>query len=148
MEEIEPGLYYGATYVADRKVLGTLIDKPPGSVIVSFTNELKYSGLGYYPFSLSIYDPEAWYEFCSGKLMLLLVVETKVIEDRLSSHGISVKITNGWTKFPIELTDIEAVEGANKSLVGGHFFGRLFYEFLSLDWLLEEMIYLYHQDRD
>jgi len=146
MEEIEPGLYYGATYVADRKVLGTLIDKPPGSVIISSTNELKYSGLGYYPFSLSIYDPEAWYDFCSGRLMLIVAVETRVIEDKLSRHGISVKITGEWNRFPMELTGKVSGAESNKSLVGGHFFGRLFYEFLSLDWLLEELVYRYHQD--
>lgn len=148
MEEIEPGLYYGATYVADRKVLGTLIDKPPGSVIISFTNELKYSGLGYYPFSLSIYDPEAWYDFCAGRLMLIVAVETTIIENKLSRHGISIKITGEWNRFPIELTDKGYGAESNKSLVGGHFFGRLFYEFLSLDWLLEELVYRYHQDRD
>jgi len=148
MEEIEPGLYYGATYVADRKVLSTLIDKPQGSVIISSINELKYSGQGYYPFSLSIYDPEDWYDFYSGSLMLIVAVETRVIEDKLSRYGISVRITGEWNRFPIELTDIEAGTGSYKSLVGGHFFGRLFYEFLSLDWVLDELIYLYQQDSD
>lgn len=146
MEEIEPGLYYGATYIADTRVLSALVGKPPSSVIISSINELEYSGQGYYPFSLSIYDPKDWYDFYSGRLMLIVAIETSIIEDKLSTHGISVKITGEWNRFPIELTGKGADTQPNKSLVGGHFFGRLFYEFLSLDWLLEELLYHYHQE--
>jgi hypothetical protein len=145
--EIEPGLHYLATYVADPEMLSTLSGKPPGSLIISSINQLKYNGIGYYPFSLSIYDPRDWYDFCSGKLMLVVAVETKAIEDKLSSHGILVKITGEWNMFPIELSGKVSGAESNNSLVGGHFFGRLFYEFLSLDWLLEELIYRYNQDR-
>lgn len=141
MVEVEPGLHYLATYVADPKALRTLSGRPPGSLIISPINELKYNGPGYYPFSLSIYDPRDWYDFCSGKLMLVVAVETKAIEDKLSSHGISVKITGDWGSYPVRLTSKGSSDKPSESLVGGHFFGRLFYEFLSLDWMLEELIY-------
>jgi hypothetical protein len=141
MVEVEPGLHYGATYVADPRMFARLIGKPPGSLIISSINELKYSGLGYYPFSLSIYDPEDWYDFCSGRLVLIVAVETKSLEDKLSPHGISVTITGEWDRFPIELTCNGLDTEPDKSLIGGHFFGRLFYEFLSLDWMLEELVY-------
>ncbi|MFA5308424.1 MAG: hypothetical protein WC370_02930 [Dehalococcoidales bacterium] len=141
MVEVEPGLHYLATYAAKPRALSTLSDRPPGSLIISFVNELKYNGMGYYPFSLSIYDPKDWYDFYSGKLMLVIAVETKVIEDKLSSHGISVNITGDWGTYPITLINNDKNEDPTKSLVGGHFFGRLFYEFLSLDWMLEEWVY-------
>jgi len=146
--EVEPGLHYLATYIADRKALSTLTDKPRGSLIISSINELKYNGMGYYPFSLSIYDPVDWYDFCSGKLMLVIAVETKTIKDKLSNYGISVNITGDWGTYPIILTSKGTDEGSSKSLVGGHFFGRLFYEFLNLDWMLEEWIYRRNHELD
>lgn len=139
--EVERGLHYLATYVADPKALRTLSGRPPGSLIISSINQLKYNGTGYYPFSLSICDPRDWYDFCSGKLMLVVAVETKAIEDKLSSHGISVNITGDWGSYPVTLTSKGSGEEPAESLVGGHFFGRLFYEFLSLDWMLEELVY-------
>jgi len=145
--EVEPGLHYLATYVADPKVLSTLSGRPPGSLIISSINQLKYNGIGYYPFSLSIYDPRDWYDFCSGKLMLVVAVETKAIEDKLSGHGISVKITGDWATYPVTLISSKGSgEKTSESLVGGHLFGRLFYEFLSLDWMLEEIIYRRNQE--
>jgi len=145
LEEVEPGLYYGATYVANTDMFSLLLGKPPGSLIISLINELKYSGLGYYPLSLSIYEPTAWYDFYSGALMILVAIDIKLIEEKLSREGISIKLTAEWDRFPVELTSLGSKTG-NKSLIGGHFFGRLFYEFLSLDWLLDEMVYRYHHD--
>jgi len=144
LEEVEPGLYYGATYVANTDMFGPLLSKTPGSVIISLINELKYSGLGYYPFSLSICEPTAWYDFYSGNLMIIVVIDKKVIEEKLSRAGISLKLTAEWDRFPMELIGLSSNDG--KALIGGHFFGRLFYEFLSLDWFLDEMIYRYHHD--
>ena len=145
LEEVELGLYYGATYIANTDMFNLLLGKPPGSLIISLINELKYSGLGYYPFSLSIYEPSAWYNFYSGNLMIIVAIDTKVIEEKLSREGITIKLTAEWDRFPVELTSLSSDAG-NKSLIGGHLFGRLFYEFLSLDWLLDEMIYRYHYD--
>jgi len=146
--EVEPGLHYLATYIADPKALSTLSNKPLGSLIISSINELKYNGMGYYPFSLSIYDPADWYDFCLGKLMLVIAVETKTIKDKLSSHGISVNITGDWGTYPITLISKGIDEEPSKSLVGGHFFGRLFYEFLSLDWMLEEWVFRRNHELD
>jgi len=146
MVEVEPGLHYLASYTAHPKALSTLGSKPPGSLIISLINELKYDGMGYYPFALSIYEPRDWYDFYSGKLMLVVVVETKAIEDKLSRHGISVDIREDWGNYPITLTSKGSGRESSKSLVGGHFFGRLFYEFLSLDWMLEELVYLRHHE--
>jgi hypothetical protein len=147
-DEVESGLYYCATYVANTNILSPLVNKPPGSLIISSINQLKYSGLGYYPFSLSIYEPDNWYDFYLGKLMIIIAADTKVIEEKVSRQGISIKITGEWNKFPIEITDLgsDGRNKSNKSLVGGHFFGRLFYEFLSMDWLMDEIIYRYHHD--
>lgn len=145
LEEVEPGLYYGATYIANTDMFSLLLGKPPGSLIISLINELKYSGLGYSPFSLSIYEPTAWHDFYSANLMIFVAIDIKLIEEKLSREGISIKLTAEWDKFPVELTSLGS-DARNKLLIGGHFFGRLFYEFLSMDWLLDEMIYRYHYD--
>jgi len=148
MVQVEPGLHYLASYGARPEALSTLTGKLPGSLIVSFINELKYDSLGYYPFSLSICDTEAWYDFCSGKLMLCVFVETKAIQDKLSRHGIKSEITGQWDQYPVILTGDESSGKPGETRVGGHFFGRLFYEFVSLDWMLEEFVYWRNHDSD
>lgn len=148
MVQVEPGLHYLASYGVRPEALRTLTGKPPGALIVSFINELKFDGLGYYPFSLSIRDAEAWYDFCSGRLMLFVFVETKVVQDKLSRHGIKIEITGQWDRYPIILTSDESGGKPGGTIVGGHYFGRLFYEFLSLDWMLEEFAYRWNHEPD
>lgn len=145
LAEVEPGLHYLATFVAGPEPLLALGGKPPGSLIVSFVNRLKYTGLGYYPFSLTIRDPQDWYDFSSGNLMLVVFVETERIAAKLKPHGISAHITGEWESYPLLLdSDITGAE-PSKSKVGGHFFGRLFYEFLGLDWMLEQFIHFHNE---
>jgi len=71
-------------------------------------------------------DTEAWYDFCSGKLMLCVFVETKAIQDKLSRHGIKSEITGQWDQYPVILTGDESSGKPGETRVGGHFFGRLF----------------------
>lgn len=144
--QVEPGLHYLASYGTIPEELKTLTGKPPGSLIISFTNQLKYGGLGYYPFALSIHDTEAWYDFCSARLMLCVFVETKAIQDKLSRHGVHFEITGHWDQYPFILKSDEIGGKPRETRVGGHIFGRLFYEFVSLDWLLDESLYWHDRD--
>jgi hypothetical protein len=80
--------------------------------------------------------------------MLCVFVETKAIQDKLSRHGIKSEITGQWDQYPVILTGDESSGKPGETRVGGHFFGRLFYEFVSLDWMLEEFVYWRNHDSD
>jgi len=143
LEEIENGLYYGATYVEDDHMLDPIIKKHPGKLIVSMLNEWKYSTTGYYPFSLSFRDSNAWYDFCRGKLIILIAVDYEVIQQKLLSAGLSMKYNPhpDWSSESyLEVSNVKSNSAFTGLLIGGHFFGRLFTEFLSLDWTIQSII--------
>lgn len=148
LEQVEHGLYYGATYLKTENFVNALTQiagvRNSNKFIVCYVNELKYSGIGYYPFSLSIYDPNAWYAFCSGQLMVTVLASLEVIEDKLQSHGLYLKF-DFRQDFALEITNIDP-NSIGTHLVSKHFLGRLFSEFLSLDWLLDEIIYQSNTD--
>ena len=142
-EEIENGLYYGATYVSDDHMLDPIIKKRHGKLIVAMANEAKRSTVGYYPFSLSFYDSEAWYDFVCGELIILIAVDYEAIEQKLLTAGLSMK----WNSQPdwfyesyVEINSLKPNPVFTKMLIGGHFLGRLFTEFLSLDWTVQSII--------
>ncbi len=148
LEQVEEGLYYGVTNQNSNNLI-TALTKITGyrnsnRFIVSYVNELKYTGIGYYPFSLSIYDPKEWYAFSSGELFIIVLANLGVIEKKLQSHGLSVNFDAG-KPFPLEITPKEA-NNIGKYLVGRHFLGRLFSEFISLDWFLDEIICQFNTD--
>ncbi len=141
--EIENGLYYGATYVEDDHMLDPIIKKRPGKLIVSMANEWKHSTVGYYPFSLSFRDSDAWYDFCCGELIILVAVDYEVIQQKLLSAGLSMKYNPhpDWSSESyLEISNTKPNPGFTKLLIGGHYFGRLFTEFLSLDWIIQSII--------
>ena len=146
IEEVENGLYYGVVTHPNQDIpsfhdaLKSIGIKNSNKLIVSFVNELKQTGIGYYPFSLSIYDPKSWYEFCSGEIMIVGIVNHKIIQDRLRTHGLSIRFTLE-NEFALEISH-EDPKILDKNLISRHFFGRLFSEFLSLDWLITEIITL------
>ena len=143
LKEVEDGLYYGATYVEDDHMFDPIIKKRPGKLIISMVNEWKRSTVGYYPFSLSFRDSDEWYDFCLGELIILIAVDYEVIQQKLLSVGLSMKYNPDpdWSlESYIEISDVNSNSEFKKILIGGHFFGRLFTEFLSLNWFIQSII--------
>lgn len=143
VKEVENGLYYGATYAEHDHMLDPIVRKRPGKLIISMLNEWKHATVGYYPFSLSFRDFHAWYDFCRGELLVFVAVDFEIIAEKLLSAGLSVK----WNPNPdwssesyLEASNVKAGATFEKLLIGGHFLGRLFTEFLSLDWTLQSII--------
>lgn len=141
LEQVEPGLYYGVAYFVSEN-FGNAIANITGinnanKYIICDVNELKQKGIGYYPFSLSIFNPNAWYSFYAGDLVIVILASFEVIQHRIKSYGGSLKF-DLQKDFALEITDMG---GTGKHLISKHFLGRLFHEFISLEWLLDEIIY-------
>jgi hypothetical protein len=143
LEQVEHGLYYGVANLETERFFNAITKitgiNNPNKYIICNVNELKRTGIGYYPFSLSIYDPNAWYSFYAGQLVIVILVSSEVIENRIQSHGGSLKL-DLHHDFALEISDMNQ-NGTGKHMVSKHFLGRLFHEFISLDWFLDEIIY-------
>lgn len=144
LEEVEDGLYYGATYSRDIHMFDPLFKSRSGKLIISMANEWKYTTVGYYPFSLSIRDPNAWYDFCRGELIIIVAVDRELIQRKLLSEGFSLAqdpSPDWYSDSYLHISSVRPNTKFQEFQIGGHFFGRLFSEFLSLDWIIKSIVH-------
>lgn len=99
-------------------------------------NELKQHKLAYYPFVLSIADPETAYAFVNGDVVLLVATDLGHVTEFFRAAGLGFSITAD-SAYPWQIAH-EAHE--QPVSVGFHIVGRLGAEFLSLAWLLEHFV--------
>jgi hypothetical protein len=105
-EEPEPGLCYIVIDVnlSKSKLSDALqfINKPRRAGILICANDLKESVLGYYPFPLSIRNPESVYRFYNGELLIYVAVDCAYVNDMIEDKGIKIEFTNGvWKLEPV-----------------------------------------------
>jgi hypothetical protein len=142
--QIEDGLHYIVTGWQTEDVVALLSQslhqmQHPFSFIV---NGARFNNYGYYPFTLAIRSPDALYAFYAGDIVVSVIVDRAVIIERAARQGVDVRFVND-EDYPIELEVQNAGRSATSShiSVGRHFYGRLAYEFLSLSWFIDEIVY-------
>jgi hypothetical protein len=144
VEEIEPGLYYIIIDCAcdDRykDALNTTFKEGMLPYVMS-VNEMKKTHLGYYPFPLSIRDPEALFRFFNGEFVIFICVDINQVNKLLVPHGIRIEVTRydqtPWKVYSLNEDNLPQVD---ESYIGFHPIGRLGAEFIRLDWLLKNVI--------
>jgi hypothetical protein len=140
-EEVEEGLHYLVSTGAIPNNLDSPKDECLGPGIAFLINEIKYNKTGYYPFTLSILNSEALYQFYQDNLLITILVDFGIIKRKLGSRGIEMELLSDENWF-FKIRNIEDSKGGKGyCMVARQFFSRLLCEFLSLDWFLEEIIY-------
>lgn len=144
MEEVEPGLHYvlidcARNTLEYNSIFGDVLSRGCSSVIN--VNEIKEQRLAYYPFPLSIQNPNALFRFYNGEFVMFVIVELDRVNEVLSRHSMRATFT-GNDEYPWLITSngTDVVPELRTSYVGFHPVGRLAAEFLCLAWLLENMV--------
>lgn len=125
----EPGL----TYICIRSALPPNESMEFGSRhLVGDLSEflMNAAWMPYRPFTLSIFNPESVADFISGEILLLVVVDTKFIENSLFSKGLSTTFVD-HPLFIATLTRLDS-QKINWSAITRHLFTRIFLEFFNL----------------
>lgn len=106
-----------------------------------FVNQSKFDTLGRYPYTLSIRDPQALFDFYSEQLNLNVIVDIAVMSAKFACHNLEVTLVEDENvMLIIKNTDSDmAEERFDTMAVSRHLFERVAYEFLSLDWFVEEI---------
>lgn len=109
-------------------------------------NELKRSWPPYFPFVLSIGDPDHLYQFLSGDYVLMVIVDFDVIVSKFDSLGFDARVIDR-ADYVLALRRREdgLVAAVSRPMVF-----RLFVEFVSLDWFVKvqtEMPPRVHEER-
>ncbi len=144
--QVEPGLMYLAvkSTVQALQDIQVCLDQTARSMttpLMFVLNEHKYDTLGYYPLTLSIADPQAVYEFYAGDLCLVVIADLGVVFRRASAKGYQLKFIAGDHSVLEVVDQNQDTEPTNRLTVGYHLFGRVGLEFLSLEWLTDEIIH-------
>jgi hypothetical protein len=134
--KIENGLYY-SIFVSKESFVRQINKLPKGARwFVIIVNMEKYIAQAYYPFTLSIKTPEALLSFYEGKCQIIVFVDLNFIESKLRDRGFTVNYCEDGAHF-LQIDNPETHIRDMK--VSRHFIGRLGAEFLSLDWMIEEL---------
>ncbi|MSQ21720.1 MAG: hypothetical protein EXR53_00195 [Dehalococcoidia bacterium] len=109
--------------------------------MLAVANASKWQNLAYYPFTLSIYNLDALWEFYLGNMVIAIVVDTKILEERFNSLALSAELIDeeDWIiKIDYPSWQMAGPE-ATECRVSRKFFNRLFAEFLSLEWVCHQI---------
>lgn len=129
----EPGLAYWAMYEPGPvPPLEELAMVQPVMFILNL-DKTDQNWAPYLPFVNSVRDPAAVLDFITDKLTIVVVIELPVLCDRLAMPG--------WTVSILEHHDLailfEEPQSGARWAVSRQFFGRLGFEFLSVEWFAE-----------
>ena len=105
---------------------------------VWYLNALKGVATDFVPLALSITDSEGFVRFLDGSLMITVVIDTATISRSFNSKGFEVDYLDDLDWF----MKIHKGEGAPLQ-ISRNFMGRVACEFLSLNWLIEELTQRY-----
>ncbi len=165
-EQVEAGLFYIVSRPNDNDVganidiLKEITTLCTGRPYGFFVNQFKHANTGFFPFTLSITQPQALWDFCAGNLLITVVVDTHIINQKFGESGIaaifgasefmeSVVGSENIEELELTLCSISEPEAHSQIGVSRHLFGRIGAEFLSLDWLLDELVFRYRRaERD
>ncbi len=99
--------------------------------MVTLLNEAKNEAgwMPYYPFTLSIREPEALHEFINGDITLAVILDTQALVRQFAAKGLQAQFVEHPTCILL-VSRLGAVCGQDPfSAISIAFFGRLFYEF-------------------
>lgn len=105
--------------------------------MLTLLNELKREGkwMPYYPFTLSIRDTTALYEFISGEISIGILLDTTVLVQMFTDHGLDAQFVDD-PNFEIVVRRLGADSATSAmAAISTQSFARIFFEFESLSWL-------------
>lgn len=133
-KKIENGLYYNVTFT--KEGIERELKKLPknGSWCAFFVNDFMQVKEGYYPFTLTIKNPEILLEFYEGNFLIMVFVDIDLIRQKVEDAGYKMIFEPGGD-YCLRLENEEA-----QLAISSHFFRRISAEFVSLDWMIQEFI--------
>jgi len=100
-------------------------------------NSFKHKPAGYYHLTLSITNPEKLLALFRGNFLLIVVIDFDVVAQRMKEQDFELNLT-GDHVWPWE---VRSSSGQALFKVSNHFISRVAAEFLSLKWLIDELVY-------
>lgn len=140
--EVEDGLFYAIISDGEWEATFVEIGEKCSSPLLIFLNNFKHDNTGNYPFTLSIRDPQTLLQFFLGEFLVMVTLDLEVLRLKFKKYGIRMQFMQDNTDWPLEIVDARKdISNGGRCRVSKHFFGRIFVEFLSIEWFVEETTY-------
>jgi hypothetical protein len=140
-KRVEDGLYYVAATQFDPEVLKEISRSCKGKMIAAVVDPQAYGDFGYYPLTLSIRNPEALYMLCAGELSIIIVLDMGVVKEKLKASEIRLEALTEGRDAGLVAQSVQPGDSQPEEMkIGKYFFNRVFTEFLSIDWFVQQII--------
>ncbi|MBY7798687.1 hypothetical protein KW430_07475 [Vibrio fluvialis] len=113
------------------------IEKPMLFTLNHTKNEQAWDN--YYPFTLSIQAPESFYRFVNGEVFIIIMIDLAVMERKAKQLGLDTEIVFDGATALFFSKELAGIDELLRLCTSEHYFGRLGFEFLSLDWFFKEL---------
>lgn len=109
------------------------IEKP----IAFMLNAIKFPEQGYYPFSLSIYNPNNFLDFIEGEFSIIIFVDMRYV-DKIAKEYKFIREPSDDPQFVFSFKNEKENAELTEFKMSIHFFQRIPIEFVSLKWLFTD----------
>jgi hypothetical protein len=146
--EVEQGLHYYIETQKNEALLQSIIGSLSCLPIAYILSMFRQSNVGYYPFTLSIEDPEFVYKFYNHQIAILILIDPDIVKSKIAAYGFTAEFEKDGEGVLKIIAKRSGSPNHNKQnpgegiKVGRHFFDRIPFEFISLDWLIGEAIHM------
>jgi Holliday junction resolvase len=141
--EVESGLHYLALTKFDPQIIDDIYANRKGQILIDSVDVFNSTTSAYYPLTLSIRNPKALFKLYQGQLSINVIVDLGVVSERLKSSGQIPEWAVDDDEWVLGISSEHPIsEDFEPTKISRHFFGRIFAEFLSLEWLVAETVNL------
>lgn len=133
----EKGLHYISIYKKYKKDCFEGIVNKSSMIFMLNSTKMERAWLPYYPFTLSIQDPEHLYDFIYGNIYLLVVIDLSVLKAHIKNknlHPVILMDNEPWF-LQISVDPKELRQGVFR--VSSDIFARVSHDFQSLKWFAD-----------
>jgi len=131
-EEIEQGIIYYVANKFNKNDIDDIMKRFTEAPSVFILNKYKYKFFGYYPLPLIIKEPHSLYEFYTNTLIIIIFIDTVCI-NQFSQDSYKGKDSQ------------DNINDDSSVLIPLDLLNRIFFDFLSLDWVLKQLLHIKKQ---
>ncbi len=139
--EVEKGLEYYAAAAFHNDEVRMILAESKNRKFCFNINHFKNLDVAYYPLTLSIEDPDALFAYYAGQLIILVLVDRDFMITNLASSHIAIEF-HQKSGMAFTIRSIDPNRQLSPIGVTKYGFGRVAYEFLSLEWFLKDLAFM------
>ncbi|MBT9393988.1 hypothetical protein KLP40_12520 [Hymenobacter sp. NST-14] len=137
--KVEDGVVFLATFTEfTESTLGNIIKASNLTIPFAFyLNAAKFTEQGYTPFSIIFNNPNTYWSFLQGELIIIIFIDFSVIERISLANGFTVQRSN-HPNWAFEFKSVDPDSKVKQFNMSEHYFFRSFMEMVSVEWLLTQ----------